>query len=76
MEDKQRIIDLLLPALKETRRFHDLDDLEYISEQGIVIATFADGTVRKADIWLRDGDQAIIETITQLRAPMMGGRRG
>lgn len=72
MEDKQKICDLLLPVLKETRRFRNLDDLEYIPEQGIVIATFADGTIRKADVWLKEGDQVIIETIKQLKTEIGG----
>ena len=29
MENKQRILDLLLPALQETRNLHDLVELEY-----------------------------------------------
>ena len=32
MEDKQKICDLLLPLLKATRAFSNLDDLEYIQE--------------------------------------------
>ncbi|MEJ8735818.1 hypothetical protein [Mediterraneibacter sp. ICN-202921] len=72
MEDKQKICDLLLPALQATRAFYDLDDLEYIPEQGIVIATFADGTIRKVDVWLKEGDQVIIETIKQLKTEIGG----
>ena len=29
MEDKQKICDLLLPALQATRNLHDLQELEY-----------------------------------------------
>ncbi len=46
MENKQKICDLLLPALQETRSLHDLIDLEYIQEQGIVLATFPSGSIR------------------------------
>ena len=35
MENKQKICDLLLPALQQTRSLCDLVDLEYIQEQGI-----------------------------------------
>lgn len=46
MENKQKICDLLLPALQETRSLCDLVDLEYIQEQGIVLATFPTRSIR------------------------------
>lgn len=46
MENKQKICDLLLPALQETRSMYDLVDLEYIQEQGIVLATFPSRSIR------------------------------
>lgn len=46
MENKQKICDLLLPALQETRSLNDLIDLEYIQEQGIVLAVFPTRLIR------------------------------
>lgn len=46
MENKQKICDLLLPALQQTRSLCDLADLEYIQEQGIVLATFPSRSIR------------------------------
>lgn len=46
MENKQKICDLLLPALQQTRSLCDLVDLEYIQEQGIVLATFPSRSIR------------------------------
>ena len=46
MENKQKICDLLLPALQETRSLCDLVDLEYIQEQGIILATFPSRSIR------------------------------
>ena len=46
MENKQKICDLLLPALQQTRSLYDLVDLEYIQEQGTVLATFPSRYIR------------------------------
>ena len=46
MENKQKICDLLLPALQQTRSLYDLVDLEYIQEQGTVLATFPSRSIR------------------------------
>lgn len=46
MENKQKICDLLLPALQQTRSLCDLIDLEYIQEQGIVLAVFPSRSIR------------------------------
>lgn len=35
-EDKQKILDLLLPALQATRNLHDLKSLEYSEERDLV----------------------------------------
>lgn len=40
MEDKQKICDLLAPALRETRNLNDLDYLEYNRERELVYAYF------------------------------------
>ncbi len=46
MENKQKICDLLLSALQETRSLNDLIDLEHIQEQGIVLAVFPTRLIR------------------------------
>ena len=38
MENKQRILDLLLPALQETRNLHDLVELEYRAAEDVKIS--------------------------------------
>lgn len=42
-EDKQKICDLLLPALQATRNLYDLQELEYSEERDLVYATFESG---------------------------------
>lgn len=42
MEDKQKICDYLLPTLQATVNMSDLTDLEYIPEQGKVVATIGE----------------------------------
>ena len=41
MEDKQKILDLLLPALQATRNLSDLVELEYREDRELVYAKFA-----------------------------------
>ena len=67
MEDKQKICDLLLPVLQAIRAFYDLDDLEYIPEQGIVIATFASGATKKANVAMDSGTAMILDIVRQIR---------
>ena len=40
MENKQEILDLLLPALQATRNLHNLISLTYDTEKEVVIACF------------------------------------
>lgn len=44
MEDKQKILDLQLPALQATDDLKNLKTLEYDPDLGIVIATFGNGS--------------------------------
>ena len=46
MEDKQKILDLLLPALQATRNLADLVELEYREDRELVYAKFASGIRR------------------------------
>lgn len=43
MEDKQKILDLLLPALQATRNLHDIISLKYDEKSEIIIACFEGG---------------------------------
>nr|DAT27079.1 MAG TPA: hypothetical protein [Bacteriophage sp.] len=63
MEDKQKICDLLLPLLKATRAFSDLDDLEYIQDQDCVLLAFANGYVRKVNVAMDSGIAMIRDVI-------------
>lgn len=44
MEDKQRILDLLLPALQATNNLHNLLSLVYDADKKLVVANFPGGT--------------------------------
>lgn len=63
MEDKQKICDLLLPLLKETRAFSDLDDLEYIQDQDCVLLTFANRHVCRVNVAMDSGIAMIRDVI-------------
>ena len=62
MENKQRILDLLLPALQETRNLHDLVELEYRADRELVYAKFASGYQMIANVAL-DSDVAMIADV-------------
>lgn len=66
MEDKSKICDLLLPALQETYNLRDLEDLEYIPEQEAVLATFASGATKKANVAMDSGTAMIQDIIAQI----------
>ena len=57
-EDKQRILDLLLPALQATRDLHDLVSLRYVwcskSEQ-YVVGTFDNGYMKQVNVSMDSG---------------------
>lgn len=63
MEDKQKICDLLLPLLKATRAFSNLDDLEYIQDQDCVLLTFANGNVCRVNAAMDSGIAMISDVI-------------
>lgn len=58
MEDKRKICDLL-PALQATHNLRDLDDLEYDPDKDMVLATFANGSVKKVNVALDSGASMI-----------------
>ncbi|MFR3391115.1 MAG: hypothetical protein ACLTT1_11305 [[Clostridium] scindens] len=65
-EDKQKILDLLLPALQATRNLHDLMTLEIDAEQELVYATFESGYQKVAIVACDSGTSMIRDVIGQI----------
>ena len=65
-EDKQNILNLLLPALKATNNLHDLEYLRYDEEREEVIATFLNGWSKRANVAMDSGTAMIKDIITQI----------
>lgn len=65
MENKQDILDFLLPALQLTRACEDLCSLEYDEELEIVTATFAKGT-RKINVACDSGIAMIRDVLANI----------
>lgn len=66
MENKQEILDLLLPALQATRNLYDLEDLEYDAERETVIATFRNGYKKTANVAMDSGTAMIRDVVKQI----------
>ena len=66
MEDKQKICDLLLPVLQAPHNLRDLVDLEYDGDNDKVIATFASGDIKRANVALDSGTSMIRDIIGQI----------
>lgn len=66
LEDKAKICELLIAALRETRKFSYLQTLEYIQENDMefVQGTFANGYTNKLDV-TADSGRAMIEDIVR-----------
>lgn len=67
MEDKQKILDLLLPALQATRHLYDLTSLKYVDKSTChqyVEATFASGYVKQINVSM-DSGTAMIQDIME-----------
>ena len=64
-EDKQKILDLLLPALQATRNLYDLQDLEYSEERDLVYAKFPGGT-KVVNVAMDSGTAMIRDIIGQI----------
>lgn len=68
MEDKQKILDLLLPALQATRNLHDLVRLTYVNDAGFegVMAEFVGGAKKYANTAMDSGTSMIRDVIGQI----------
>jgi hypothetical protein len=67
MEDKQKICDLLVPVLQETRNLKDLLTLDYDAEKEVVTATFLNGVEKHANVAMDSGTSMIRDIIEQIR---------
>lgn len=65
-EDKQKICNLLLPALQVTRNLYDLTNLYYDTSTELVIATFSSGYTKKANVAMDSGTSMIRDIISQV----------
>lgn len=66
MEDKQKILDLLLPALQATRNLYNLKALEYEDKTETVKATFRNGYTKRANVACDSGTAMIRDVIKQI----------
>lgn len=65
-EDKQNILDLLLPALQATHNLHDLVSLEFDEDRELVYAKFASGNQKIANVAMDSGTAMIRDVIGQI----------
>ena len=65
-EDKQKILDLLLPALQATRNLHGLRALEYSEERELVYATFESSYQKVVNVACDSGTSMIRDIIGQI----------
>lgn len=66
MEDKQKILDLLLPALQATRNLSDLVGLEYREDRELVYTKFASGNQKIVNVATDSGTALIRDMIEQI----------
>ena len=65
-EDKQLICTMLVPVLQKTRNLWDLTDLVYDPKKELVIATFASGFTKRANVAMDSGTSMIRDIIGQI----------
>lgn len=65
-EDKQKILDLLLPALQSTNYLHDLESLEYDESKELVYAKFPNEFRIVVDVALSSGLAMIRDVIGRI----------
>ncbi|MGP1544152.1 MAG: hypothetical protein ACTTIO_04255 [Candidatus Fimenecus sp.] len=66
MENKQKICDLILPALQQTRNLWDLEALEYDEKTETVKATFANGYTKTVNVNMDSGTAMIRDIVGQI----------
>ena len=66
MEDRQKICDLLLPALQETSNLQDLENLTYNENNETVIATFWYGRKKIVNVHLDSWTAMINDIVRQI----------
>lgn len=66
MEDKQKICDLLLPALQETRKLQDLEKLSYNEDNETVVATFWYGRKKIVNVHMDSGTAMIRDIVEHI----------
>ena len=71
MEDKQKICNMFLQALRETRNYSDLEDLqyEYDKDKGIEVvnALFSNGCIKTVNVACDSGIAMMQDIIYALR---------
>lgn len=65
-EDKQKICDLLLPALQATRSLYDLQELEYSEGRELVYAKFESGYQKVVNVAMDSGTAMIRDIVKQI----------
>lgn len=65
-ENKQKICELLLPALQATRNLYDLGALEYRPEKEIVVAVFKNGSKKIINVAMDSGTAMILDIVKQI----------
>ena len=65
-EDKQNILNLMLPALRETRALSDLSMLLYDEETEVVTAVFSTGGKRHINVAMDSGISMIRDVLKQI----------
>lgn len=65
-ENKQDILDKLLPALQATSGLYDLVALQYNYDSESVTATFASGAEKKANVRMDSGTAMIRDVVGQI----------
>lgn len=66
MEDKQKICDLLLPALQETRNLQDLEKLSYNEDNETVVAKFWYGRKKIVNVHMDSGTAMIRDIVEHI----------
>ena len=66
MEDKQKICDLLVPVLQETRDFQELESLKYNKDNETVIATFWYGRKKIVNVHMDSGTAMIRDIVEHI----------